>query len=421
MVPADYVVLDSIPLTPNGKVDRLALRAPEPDAFRDEGSYLPPRDPYEALICEAWADVLGLKRVGIRDNFFDLGGHSLLAVQLMLRLQQIIPGEPLPLRAVLEAPTVEKFAAWLRNHKAGERQFLVRMRAGTSERPPFFSVHGAGVYILDMRDLAMALPADLPFYCFEDKGLDGSTPFESIEEAARCYIDEIRQVQPHGPYHLGGSCYGGIVAFEMARQLEELGEPVAALVLIDTLNPAFVRSLAKGQRLLRTVAFYMRRAVLHARRMATQPQRHWLGYIRAPLKHFLYGVLAPARALAMLDEERVSSIASNPVGEILKRIMRADLSAGRKFLPGPYNGSALIFRAGDRHRYQYDDHCLGWGSVVRGGIECFEIEGSGHENILRQPAVQLLAAKLDAKLRELAAETNDVCVFCTSESTHAMA
>ena len=409
MVPGDYVVLDSIPVTPNGKVDRLALPAPLPSASLDDASYLAPQDAYEELICKAWADVLGLKRVGIRDNFFDLGGHSLLAVQLMLRLQEIIPGEPLPLRAVLEAPTVERFAAWLRNHKANERQLLVRIRPGTSERPPFFSVHGAGVYVLDMRALAMALPADLPFYCFEDKGLDGSTPFESIEEAARCYIDEIRQVQPHGPYYLGGACYGGIVAFEMARKLEELGEPVAALVLIDTLNPAHVRSLSKRQRLSRNIRFYTRRTAWHARRILTQPPGEWLGYISGPLKHFRDGMLNPAKASAILDEERVSYIPSNPIGEILKRIMRANLSAARKFLPRPYNGSALIFRAGDRFLRQYDDYCLGWESVVRGGIECVEIEGCGHESILCQPAVQLVAEKLDAKFMELSGRDRETC------------
>jgi amino acid adenylation domain-containing protein len=413
MVPADYVELDLIPVTPNGKVDRLALRAPEPCPFLDDASYLPPRDAYESLICKAWVDVLGLKRVGIRDNFFDLGGHSLLAVQLMLRLQEIIPGEPLPLRAVLEAPTVEKFAAWLRNHKAGERQLLVRVRPGTSERPPFFSVHGAGGNVLDMRALAMALPADLPFYCFEDKGLDG-TPFESIEEAARCYIDEMRQVQPHGPYHLGGTCYGGIVAFEMARRLEELGEPVAALVLIDSLNPTFVRNLSKGQWLLRNVRFYTRRTVWHARRFFTQPPGEWVGYLSGPLKHFRYGMLDPAKAIAIHDEEMVKSIASNPIGEILKRIMRANLSARRKFFPKPYNGSALIFRAGGRCLYQYDDHCLGWGSVVLGGIECSEIKGE-HDSILDQPAVQLVAEKLDAKLKEVAIK------FSTNDNQHAMA
>ena len=125
----------------------------------------------------------------------------------------------------------------------------------------------------------MALPADLPFYCFQDKGLDGSEPFESIEETARCYVDEIRQVQSHGPYYLGGTCYGGLVAFEMARQLEELGEPVAALVLIDASNPTFVRSLSAREWLFRNVRFCMWRLAWHARRMLTQRPSEWLGSI----------------------------------------------------------------------------------------------------------------------------------------------
>ena len=369
------------------------------------------------MICKAWVEVLGLKRVGIRDNFFDLGGHSLLAVQLMLRLQEIIPGEPLPLRAVLEAPTVEKFAAWLRNHKAGERQFLVRVRPGIPERPPFFSVHGAGGNVLDMRALAMALPADLPFYCFEDKGLDG-TPFESIEEAACCYIDEMRQVQPHGPYHLGGSCYGGIVAFEMARRLEELGEPVAALVLIDSLNPTFVRNLSKGQWLLRNVRFYTRRTVWHARRFFTQSPGEWLGYISGPVKHFRYGMLDPAKAIAIHDEEMVSSIASNPIGEILKRIMRANLSARRKFATVPweilqrvyvkashsYRGRQLksfgiLFRAQERDRYEHFAD-MGWGGLFSEGLEIITTPGD-HMSLLEDANIDNLSQALQKRLARL--------------------
>ena len=414
MVPADYVVLDSIPVTPNGKVDRSALRAPEPSAFPDDAGYVPPQDEYEGLICEAWADVLGLKRVGIRDNFFDLGGHSLLAVKLMLRLQEIIPGEPLPLRAVLEAPTVEKFAAWLRSHRAGERQFLVRMRPGTSERPPFFCTHGAGGNVLELRALAMALPADLPFYCFEDKGLDGSTPFESIEEAARCYIEELRKVQPHGPYHLGGSCYGGLVAFEMARMLEELGEPVATLVLIDTFNPAFLRSLSARGRLFVDLRFYVRRTVWHVRKMLGRGPGEWLGYISGRLKFFRDRMRGPAVVIALHDAEMIESIASTPLGENLKRIVRANLDARSKFEPRPYGGYTLIFRSGLRN-YQYDDYWLGWESVLRGGVERVEI-GDDHSSILQQPIVQLMAEKLEAKFRDLSVEIEEVSVFSTNES-----
>ncbi|HUN63576.1 MAG TPA: amino acid adenylation domain-containing protein [Candidatus Sulfotelmatobacter sp.] len=415
MVPTDYVVLDSIPTTPNGKVDRLALPALKTtDRVRD-ARCVPPRDEFEQLVCDAWAEVLGLERVGVHDNFFELGGHSLLAMRLILRLQEIIPGEPLPLRALLEAPTVEELAVWLRTRKAGKGQFMVRMRPGTSERPPFFCVHGAGGNVLDLRALAMAMPPELPFYCLEDKGLDGSAPFETVEEAARCYIDEIRRLQPHGPYYLSGWCYGGIVAFEMARRLEELAEPVAALVLIDSFNPAFVKSLSKRQLLWRNVRYYMRRTLWHAQRTFALPPGKWLGYIGRPLKHFCVGVWDPAKVLVIYDEERVSSIASTPNGESLKRMMSASLRARREFVPKSYNGRALIFRARGRNLYQYDDHHLGWGSALRGSVECFEIEAA-HETILDPPAVHLVAEKLDAKLKELAVETKKVSSFQSNQS-----
>jgi surfactin family lipopeptide synthetase A len=406
MVPSDYVVLDSIPVTPNGKVDRLALRAPETSDFLDSGS-VPPADEFERLICEAWADVLGVKRVGIRDNFFDLGGHSLLAVQLMLRLQEIIPGEPLPLRAVLEAPTVEEFAVWLRNFKSDRRQFLVRLRPGASERPPFFCVHGAGGNVLSMRPLAMALPSDLPFYCLQAKGLDGSEPFESVEETAHCYVDEIRSVQPHGPYYIGGGCYGGLVAFEMARKLEASGETVAALVLIDSFNPAFKKFLTKRNQFFRIARFYIRRMPWHVRRILSKRPCEWFAYIADCLKALRKGSQSYSVVVANFEAHMTEAFSDTTLRENLKRVIRANLLASYKFVPKPYRGNAFIFRASDSAPSPYDDHRLGWASVARGGIECFEIEGD-HVSMFEEPAVRLLAEKLNAKLLESSARTGEV-------------
>jgi amino acid adenylation domain-containing protein len=398
MVPADYMTLESIPVTPNGKVDRLALRTPEPSSFLEAG-HVPPAEEFERLICEVWANVLGLERVGIRDNFFDLGGHSLLAVQLMLRLQEIIPGEPLPLRAVLEAPTVREFAVWLRNFRAGQRQFLVRLRPGTAARPPFFCVHGAGGNVLSMRPLAMALPADLPFYCFQAKGLDGSEPFESIEETARCYVDELRKVQPRGPYYIGGGCYGGTVAFEMARILEELGESVAALVLIDAQNPKFARSLSKRERVLRHARFYTRRVPLHMRRVLAKRPGEWFAYVAECLTAVRKRSRNYAEVAADFEARMTRSFTGTALGENLRRVIHANLLASYKFVPQPYGGNAFVFRASEPAPSPYDDDCLGWEPVVRGGIECFEIDGN-HLSIFEEPAVRLLAEKLDAKLLE---------------------
>ena len=118
----------------------------------------------------------------------DLGGHSLLAVQLILRLQKSTPGESVPLTALLEAPTVERLAVWLQNHESKEQEVLVQIRPGSSARAPFFCAHASDGAAIGMRPLAMAMDADTPFYCLQAKGLDGSAPFESIEETARYYL-----------------------------------------------------------------------------------------------------------------------------------------------------------------------------------------------------------------------------------------
>jgi amino acid adenylation domain-containing protein len=404
MVPSDFVAMRELPLTPNGKIDRKALPAPEGKRTKDH-KYLAPRDTFEQNLCEAWAAVLSLDKVGIRDNFFDLGGHSLLAVQLWLRIQQILPGKDLPLSTLLEAPTVELLAAHLRNGNSHQHQLLVRMTPGKSSRAPFFCVHGRGGNVLNLRSLAMALPPDLPFYGCQAKGLDGSQPFETIEETARCYVDEIRQVQPHGPYYLGGTCYGGLVAFEMARVLEELGEPVAALVLLDCRNPIFPNSLSKRERLSCNVRFYARRAAGHARTLRSKPINEWFEYFKGRCVGFYKFLRMSEQAAAIATAEREMSDVGDTttLGENLKRVIWANFLAAKEFVPKPYGGGALVVRASERYLDAYDDYLLGWQTVVRGAIECFEIEGD-HMSILEQPAVQVLADKLDASFAEFSAQ-----------------
>lgn len=402
MVPNDYVALKEMPISPNGKVDRKGLPLPERRAH-DEG-YVAPRDEFERYLCEAWAGVLGLERVGIRDNFFDLGGHSLLAVQLWLRVQEIMPGEPLSLSALIEAPTVEQFAAQLRNFKANQYQFLVRLRPGSSERPPFFCVHGAGGNVLSIRPLAMALPADLPFYCLQAKGLDGSEPFETVEETARCYIEEILKVQPHGPYYIGGGSYGGLVAFEMARRLEESGEPVAALVLIDSPNPATTRFLSKRERLVGGVRFFIQRVLWHARKMSSQRPTEWFSYISGRLDA-LRNINGQLRVVAAgrVPEAQLRAIESADgtiLGENLTRVIQANIIAANKFVPEPYAGFALIIRSKEARSRLFNDEYLGWKPVMTGNVECFESEGD-HESIFDGLAVPRVAERLDTKLKQL--------------------
>jgi thioesterase domain-containing protein len=257
-----------------------------------------------------------------------------------------------------------------------------------------------------MRDLAMALPADLPVHFLQAKGLDGSEPFESVEETARCYVEEIRKVQPHGPYYLGGGCYGGLVAFEMARVLEQMGESVGALFVIDVLNPAFDKFLPKRERLGRNLRFFARRAVLHSRRMLTMPARQWLGYANGRLKALskysrgLYAVGTKVEVEefpADPDWMKLKSAEGTHLGEILERVGRASRIAHSKFEPRPYHGDATVVMASDRKVTPYDDDFLGWKPVVLGALEKFEVNGD-HTSIFEDPAAREMAAGIESKL-----------------------
>lgn len=411
MVPTAYVRVKSFPLTPNGKLDRKALPSPEADSYSAR-SYEPPQGELETKLASIWAEVLKLDRVGRHDNFFDLGGHSLLAVQLLLQLQQIIPDEPIPLRAVLEAPTAEEFAVWLQNRDGNQEKILVQVRPGDDVRLPFFCVHGAGGNVLSMRPLAMALPSDLPVYFLQAKGLDGSLPFESVEETAQFYVDEIRKVQPHGPYQLGGGCYGGLVAFEMARVLEQLGEPVAALFLIDSLNKGYPKFLSKWEVYSLNIKFLVRRMALHSRKMLSLQPSEWLDYMRGRLKaankyvRSLVGRIAEVEANDFqtdLKWEKAQSAAGTHLVEILERVGRASRLAGLKFVPKPYHGDVVIVTASNRKVSPYDNDFLGWKPVVKGAIENFEVEAN-HVTLFEDPAVQKVAAKIESKLTRSSAE-----------------
>ncbi|MFE3946037.1 amino acid adenylation domain-containing protein [Streptomyces sp. NPDC059118] len=232
MVPSAILVLDTLPLTVNGKLDRRALPAPDHTTAL-EASYRAPRTADERLVCEVFAEVLGLPRVGIDDNFFELGGHSLLAVTLVERLRSTL-GVALGIRNLFETPTVESLVRGLsRPSGVDGLKVLLPLRVDGT-RPPFFAVHPAGGLSWCYAPLTGIMPEEWPLYGLQARGLseEGALP-GSVKEMAADYIEQIRQVQKTGPYHLLGWSLGGVVAHEMAVQLQEAGEEVAALVVLD--------------------------------------------------------------------------------------------------------------------------------------------------------------------------------------------
>jgi len=238
MVPGTLVAMESLPVTANGKVDRAALPAPESvrsDGFGDEDA---PRTPLEARVAQLWADVLGLKRVGRHEDFFDLGGHSLLLGLLASRLQEAF-GVELKMEVLFTLRTVESQAARVAEllPEAGREQgpegARVTLQAGGSQTPVFF-VHPLTGGATSFSLLAGLLGKDVPVHALRAPELFSDQTFDSVEERAACYLEAVRQTQPHGPYRLCGYSAGGIIAFEMARQLREQGEEVELLALIDT-------------------------------------------------------------------------------------------------------------------------------------------------------------------------------------------
>jgi thioesterase domain-containing protein/acyl carrier protein len=236
MVPTACVVLDSFPLTPNGKVNRRALPAPDLSSFTNEENYVPPRDHVEEQLAQLWSEVLNLPQVGVKDDFFDLGGHSLLAIVLMSKIQHQF-GKQLPLSTLLTNRAIEDLAARIKDDQTQHSSSLVPIQPQGSQRP-FFCVHPAGGHVLCYIDLAKYLGKDQPVYGLQAQGFNpGETLFTRVEDMANFYIETIKQVQPESPYKIGGWSFGGVVAFEMARQLLERGEQVDVLAIMDAWTP----------------------------------------------------------------------------------------------------------------------------------------------------------------------------------------
>ena len=227
MTPSLFVVLDELPVTATGKVDRTALRASERTQFDRAGERVGPRDLLESQLAHIWKELLHVQP-DVRDNFFELGGHSLLLVPLLARVEEFT-GKRLDVAAVFQAPTIESLARLLRQEDLPASGPLVAIQLDGS-LPPVFFVHpaggGAAVYLA----LARALGAERPVYALEGTG-------KSVASEAATYVEAIRAVWPNGPYLLGGWSTGGVIAFEMGRQLQEHGADVALVALLDSMPP----------------------------------------------------------------------------------------------------------------------------------------------------------------------------------------
>jgi thioesterase domain-containing protein/acyl carrier protein len=395
MIPGVIITLDAMPLTPNGKVDKKALPAPDASRPDREHDHIPPRDPLETQLTELWEKVFEIHPIGIRDNFFDLGGHSLLAVRIFSQVEKVT-GKSLPLVTLFQAPTIEQIAALLRDD--GWRppwSSLVPIQPAGS-RPPFYCVHGVGGNILEYMDLARYLDPGQPLYGIQAQGLDGKMPrHATVEEMAAHYVKEIRELQPGGPYYIGGSSFGGLVAHEVARLLLAAGQKVGILVLFDTVAPGYPKFLPTTTALGKKVNHFLFRVELHWSNLKSLNVKKRMEYIRVKGKRV-------GKRVVILTQKRYGRlrrwIDQRFYPETIRKVQRAGQNAMRDYVPKPYPGKVTLFRATEQPYGIYPDRTNGWGAFEIGELEIHDIPGH-HGAIVREPRVEFLAGVLAECLR----------------------
>jgi amino acid adenylation domain-containing protein len=382
MVPAVFVLLDSLPTMPNGKVDRGAL--PSPDQTRPDVAerFVAPRDDLELQLSSLWEEVLRIRPIGVTDNFFELGGHSLLAVQLFALIEKRL-GKKLPLVALFRGATVEGLANIIReNPSAAAPSSLVPLQPGGAKRP-LFLVHPAGGHVFPFIHLANYLGPDQPCYGLQARGLEeGQAPHTRIEDMAACYIEAIRSVQSQGPYLLGGWSMGGEIAFEMAQQLHANGQRVALLALLDARIPSSDEKFADENfeaAVLADVVRYFGLSQDFGDSLALLSKEELLARLMEQGKRagLLPAGIDASHAHRLLD------------------LCKSDFRASRNYVLHRYPGRVTLFKASEDLSPTPSHPTLGWSDWAAGGVDVQVVPGN-HANMVYKPNVQILAEKLSA-------------------------
>ena len=384
MVPANYVVLDKLPISPNGKIDRKALPAPQRNehAGGSPNGYIASRNDTEHKLAEIFSRVLGLQQVGINDDFFDLGGHSLTAMRVISLIKSELDVD-LSVRIMFKAHTVAQIAAVIAERKvaghgksAEEWETCIRIRPAGSN-VPLFCVARPNVNALGYFFLSRHMGPDQPVYGLqcqlaEDPVLD-FTPAQ-IRETAEEYVRAMRAVQTRGPYYLVGQCQGAYIAFEMTRQLEAQGERVAMLGMLDVWPDENTRH--------RTVF------------LAYQYARRLRNFITRRTRQDAASPSAPAKQPATANGTPV------PSGPAL----RQKYWPGPDFKPAAVAAKIVVFRVAAQAIYRIRDKTMGWRDRTVGPVEVEAIPGD-HMTFSREPHVQVLAQKLIPHLHHSSEES----------------
>lgn len=377
MVPHNVTHIVEFPTTLNGKIDRKALVSAS-TSVEAKPAFTMAQTDSEKIITAIWEDCLGIEKIDINSDFFELGGHSLIAVRVMTQIEKQT-GSRLPLAALLEHPTIKKLALYL-DKKTISWDSLIPLNA-KGHKTPLFVVHGANYNVLIFKGLSESLDDDQPIYALQAKGINGDVkPHESVEEMAAHYISEIQTVHPNGPYALGGFSFGGIIAFEMAKQLKEQGKEIKFIALFDSYayphykytNPLTKTLVSKlynvGQLFYMLIDMFS--SVKNFKRRVELLKLMFSGFVL----RLKYG------------SEKQKQIQFNRSAEIDKK----HVAAFYKYNMFPQDQDVHLFRSTEDIFLTHEPKFLGWKKFALNGIHRHIIPGN-HSEMFLPPAVDNVA------------------------------
>ena len=364
MIPSLFVRVEELPLNASGKINRRALPAPNHGNTLQMGRGTAPRGALEERLTQIWERVLGVRNIGVQQDFFELGGDSLLAVRLIAEVENGI-GCRLPISALLEVRTIEELARAIRENAGTEWSSMVAVQT-MGLKTPLFCVHSHTGDVLYCEYIARGAGPDQPIYGLQSQGVTGKSPHLSVEEMSDHYVTELRKIQPSGPYQLFGFCFGGIVAFDMARRLTEIGERVAFLGFYNSPAPGTLKRWPLGQ-----FTYLRRRTIDEWRKLwAAEPNKRFTLLLRN-LRNFR---LMVERTAAIEASESMLQIRGSKRELERLNLEAINIAAAKRFEPGyVHDGQITLFLSPDTAGVYPTPPAEGWSKFSTKQLEIVNV------------------------------------------------
>ncbi|GIV46001.1 MAG: hypothetical protein KatS3mg036_0819 [Ignavibacterium sp.] len=393
MIPALIIPIEQFPLTPNNKIDKKALAARDISGIISHTSTAKAETEMQKTFVNIWENLLGISGIGIDDNFFELGGHSILAAQMLADFEKAT-GKKIPLAEMFTSQTIRQLAKIVESDNTELKWSpLVEIKKGDTSLPPLFLVHGAEGNILLYRDLAKRLNSNRSVFGIQARGLNGEDHIHhSIEEMAADYIKAIKTVQPKGPYHIGGYCMGGSVAYEMALQLSQKGESVANVFLLETYNACLLDHEALKKTRIKEKIENIK---FHFENVKSLSGKEKVAFIQrkaeTALKRTSARISRITSSMGLSDEKEIKS-------HITLTLRDINDQAQMRYQPEGYKGKVVLLRPKVSFTTESDPK-FGWGDFVQGELKIYNLDVAPR-GMLAEPFVKQTSSIIESEINQ---------------------